>query len=374
MNARRPLRLLLVIHALGPGGAERVLSVLANAWARRGDTVRVATLVGGAEPPFYALDPAIEVRPLDVAGEGKNPLSKLANNVRRVRAIRRAIREARPDVVIPFMNVTNVLTIAAARGLGVPVLATEHIDPTQDDIGRLWTSLRGLAYPAAARVLLLSERHLEYFPPGVRRIARVLPNPVMAPPPAYANGGPSVAREPRVIAMGRMTAQKGFDLLLEAFARVAPAHREWSLVLFGDGPLAGAIGRQVERLGLSERVRLVQRTNDPYGELARSGLYVLSSRYEGFPMVLCEAMSVGLPVVAFDCRTGPREILRPGIDGVLVPAGDVDALAHEMGRLMADPAERERLGARAREIPERFSVERVLGLWDEVFSEVRGER
>jgi GalNAc-alpha-(1->4)-GalNAc-alpha-(1->3)-diNAcBac-PP-undecaprenol alpha-1,4-N-acetyl-D-galactosaminyltransferase len=367
----RPRRILLVIHSLTAGGAERVLSLLANAWAARGDHVTIATLSAGGDRPFFALDPAVERLALGIDGNPGPLLSALGaagRNVSRLRAIRRAIRAARPDVIMSFMNVTNVLTIVAARGTGVPVVATEHIDPSQDDIGALWTTLRRLTYPHVGRLAVLNERVLEYFPPHIRARSVVVPNPVVAPGPAAA---PPPSRAPgaakTLLAMGRMTGQKGFDLLLEAFARVAGRHPDWTLEIWGEGPLRDDLEAQARALGLGARVRLPGRTGDAYGVLAAADLYVLSSRFEGFPMVLCEAMASGLPVVSFDCRTGPREIVRDGVDGVLVPPGDVAALAAALDALMGDPARRARLAARAPEIAERFGMARVLALWDDVF-------
>ena len=197
-----------------------------------------------------------------------------------------------------------------------------------------------------------------------------MPNPVVRPParppsPAAAHGG---ART--VVAMGRMTRQKGFDLLLEAFAARAADHPEWTLEIWGEGPQHGELEARAHAPDLAGRVRFPGRADDAYAVLAAADLYVLSSRYEGFPMVLCEAMASGLPVLSFDCRTGPREIVRDGVDGVLVPPGDVAALATQLGRLMADEGARAALARRAPDILERFGVSRVLSRWDDVFQEV----
>ncbi len=376
--------LFLVIHALGPGGAERVATILANAWAARGDPVSVATFTDRGNAPFFPLDPRIRLLPMGENGAPGPLLSRLGavgRNLARVRALRRAIKTAAPGRILSFMNVTNVLTIAAAAGTGIPVVVTEHIDPSQDDIGPLWTRLRRLAYPHAARLAVLSGRVLDYFPKDIRDRSVVVPNPVLVAPgtandvastavQAAPSTAPDVGARPHtIVAMGRMTAQKGFDLLLEAFASVAGAHPAWRLEIWGEGPLLEELGRLRDRLALATRVTFPGRTGDAYGVLRAAVLYVLSSRYEGFPMVLCEAMAVGLPVIAFDCRTGPREIVRDGTDGVLVPPGDVARLAAALDRLMADGDERRRLGARAPEVCERFGLDRVLALWDRVFDE-----
>ncbi len=372
-GARRPRRLLLVINAMSAGGAERVCSLLANAWAERGDTVSIATYTAAGTTSFFPLHPAVREVHLGVNGSPGALLGRLGavgRNLARIRAIRRALHDARPDVVVAFMDVTNVLAILAAQGTGIPVVVTEHIDPSQKSIGPLWTTLRRWTYPHAARLAVLNERVLEYFPDDIRRRSVVLPNPVVRPPePASPPvGKPDGART--VVAMGRMTRQKGFDLLLEAFASIAARHPAWSLEIWGDGPLRGGLEARAQAPDLMGRVRFPGRTDDAYGVLAAADLYVLSSRYEGFPMVLCEAMASGLPVLSFDCRTGPREIVRDGIDGVLVPAGDVPEFAARMDRLMADPGARDALARRAPEILDRFGVSRVLARWDDLFAAI----
>jgi glycosyltransferase involved in cell wall biosynthesis len=178
-----------------------------------------------------------------------------------------------------------------------------------------------------------------------------------------------------VVAMGRMEPQKGFDRLLTAFAKCAERHPEWTLRIVGEGAERAPLQGLAVKLGLESRIRLDAVTKAPENVLRDSDLFVLSSRYEGFPMVLLEAMACGLPVISFDCPTGPREMIRDGIDGVLVAPDDVEALAEAMDNLMGAQQVRQRLAARAVEVSERFSVARVMAMWSEVLTKaVRSSR
>ena len=359
------MRITLIIHSMSAGGAERAMATMANYWAAGQQAVTLLTFDDGKIPSFYELNPGVVHRPLGIASDSRGVLSAIRNNFRRVSALRRAIRESKPDVIVSLMTPSNVLTILASRGLGIPVVVEEQVDPAKHFAGRAWDLLRRWTYAHASALVILAERSLNFFPPKLRALCHVIPNPIVVTPPAcprlLINGG---AR--RVVAMGRLDRQKGFDLLLEAFGRISPAHPEWDLEIWGEGPQRAALEALVSRLQLATRVRLPGLTDRPHETFRQCDLFVLSSRYEGFPLVLCEALACGLPVISFDCPTGPREIVRHGIDGVLVPAEDVDSLAAALDGLMRDEAKRLRLGKSAPEVLRRFGAQVVMQQWDEL--------
>lgn len=358
------LRLTLVIAAMGAGGAERVLSIMANHWATRGHIVTVLTFDDGTQPPFYRMDARVRCTALDLVRASRGALEALAQNLWRIVRLRRALRAIRPDAVISFMTETSVLTLLAARGLGVPVLVSEHSDPWRFPLGRSWAWLRRWSYRFAPRIVVLNGQARAYFPRRLQAALAVIPNPVLPPPRAAATR----ARARQVVAMGRFTEQKGFDLLLRAFAEVRARHPEWTLVIMGDGPLRTELTGLARALGLESRVRLAGVVPDPYAVMGGSELFVLSSRYEAFPMALCEAMACGMAVIATEYHRDVRDIVRDGENGLLVPVEDVAALVAAMDRLMTNDAERRRLGACAAEISERYGVERVMGQWDELLA------
>jgi glycosyltransferase involved in cell wall biosynthesis len=170
--------------------------------------------------------------------------------------------------------------------------------------------------------------------------------------------------------MGRLGEEKGFDLLIEAFALLRHRFPQLSLVILGEGSGRSELERLIAARGLQSAVYMPGTVEQPHAILQQAGIFVLPSRFEGFPNALCEAMACGLPVVAADCRCGPREIIRNDVDGLLVPVGDIEALAGAMQRLMLDRSLQERLAAQAPSVVDRFSMARVTALWDQVLNDV----
>ncbi len=171
------------------------------------------------------------------------------------------------------------------------------------------------------------------------------------------------ARVRRVVAIGRLSPEKGFDILIEAFARASARHPDWSLVIAGEGPLAGSLREQADRTSCADRIVFAGLVRKPEELLAHSEIFALSSRLEGFPNALVEAMACGCCVIATDCPSGPAEIITDDVDGVLVPVGNVEAFQASLEAMMASGADRRRLGAAAAVSAERFRAEGIAEQW-----------
>ena len=362
------MKITLVIYALDGGGAQRVMSIFANYWAASGWDVTLILLVDDSEPPFYQLAPQIKLQQLGIIGDSPNALNLLRTGWGRLQILRAAIVDSKPDVIISFLNTVNVLTLLAGWNLKIPIIVSEHIHPAFSDTNKIWRLLMNWTYRYADRVALLTESALPFYPAdrGYRSI--VMPNPIVTPAPAVATA--RLLPTPSLVAMGRLHPQKGFDLLLRAFHQIQAKHPDWQLTILGEGPIRSELEALRAQLGLTERVHLPGQVENVNAYLRQADLFVMSSRFEGFPMALCEAMACGIPVLSTDCLSGPSDIIRDGIDGVLVIVDDVDALALGLDDLMADSAKRQQLARVAPQILERFGLERVMGMWSDVIKQV----
>ena len=383
------MRVTLVIATLGGGGAERVAANMANCWVAKGWEVVIVTTCFGNHPSSYDLDPRVtrvdvgsrrlnrlptdaqELAPLAGLIADCSPAERavLIPETTHLMKLRETLIDTRPQVVISYIDVTNLCVLSATRGCGLPVIVSEQCDPNHNFIGEGWERLRCRLYPQARYVSVLTQESLDYFSSvsGIR--GRIIPN--LLTPHVFARSG-EVAQPKNgktLMAMGRLAPEKGFELLLHAFALVARKHADWMLEILGEGPLRATLESCIQRLDLVGRVRMPGFTRQPFDAMRRADLFALSSLCEGFPNVLIEAMACGLAVVSVDCPSGPRHIIRNGVDGTLVPPGDALALATAFDRLMGDEAERRRLAARAPEVAERFGADKIMSRWEELVAD-----
>jgi GalNAc-alpha-(1->4)-GalNAc-alpha-(1->3)-diNAcBac-PP-undecaprenol alpha-1,4-N-acetyl-D-galactosaminyltransferase len=370
---RRQMKVCCVISDLGTGGAQRVLTTICNHLVMCGHQVSLISF-GAGEASFYPL--AASIHRIELAATASSPTlwSAVRNNLSRLRGLRRALGLESPDVVLSFMSETNVATLLASAGLSIPVVVSERTYPPKFPIGRVRDALRRLTYPRAQTVVVQTEKGRAW---AVSTLAttriEVIPNPLS---PAFAevseDSGVS-SREQVVVALGRLDRDKCFDLLITAFGRVRHKHPDWTLTIGGHGDELKTL-RALAAVEAPGRVNLAGVVAAPSELLARAGIFVLSSRFEGFPNALLEAMACGCAVISSDCDTGPRDLIRDDGEGLLVPVDDVDRMAQALDTLMSNPAQRMEMGARARAVRERFSSGAILDRWTQVLASAAQSR
>lgn len=363
------MRLAFVISCLEMGGAQRVAINLIREWVARGWSITLVVTYSGRGTCYYEVPEAVDVVYLaDLVQPSR--CGRIQGLVRRTLALRRLLKSRRPDRVISFLSDANLIALAASWGLGLPLIVSERNYPPADVIPPIYASARLFAYPFATQVVMQTRRGLNWLSrsiPSARGAA--IPNPIVLP--LSASGPPLdpdtvLASETRLLlGVGRLVHQKGFDVLIEAFGQVAQRHTDWELVIVGDGADRGALERQIDQCGLADRVRLVGAAGNIGDWYARADIFVLASRFEGFPNTLLEAMAYGCASISFDCDTGPADMIVSGQNGELLgPTPNAGELAAALMALMADEPRREMLACGARDVQVRFSMGAVLSQWD----------
>ena len=365
------MRIILLLSSLDTGGAERVACMLADAWSSRGDQVTLMPTFSGCGECFYQVSPG--VRLVYLADFVSSRVRTFVNQLVRLRALRRFIAAERPDVIVSFLSNVNVAAVIASAGLGIPVIVCERTDPFVMPSSRLLRLACRLTYPLANALMVQTHAVATKYASSGLALSRVwvIPNPIPVQKLDMSQRA-GVREMRRLLSVGRLAEEKQFGVLIKVFAGLARCYPTWSLRIVGEGPLRPVLQQQIVELGLDGRVELPGRTANIGKDLAAADAFVLTSKYEGFPNALLEAMASGLPCVTFDCPSGPREMSMDGEVALLVPLGDEQALGHALERLILDADLRQALGSLAcASVMERFALAMVLEQWDLLFNEVR---
>jgi GalNAc-alpha-(1->4)-GalNAc-alpha-(1->3)-diNAcBac-PP-undecaprenol alpha-1,4-N-acetyl-D-galactosaminyltransferase len=361
-------RLILVTSCLGGGGAETIVATMATHWAESGAEVHVIALRADETTPARTFPPTVRIHRLALISE-HNPIFDL-RHIERLLRLRRLLLGLEPYAVVSFIDKLNVAVLMCLMGTGIPVIATEHLVPWKNRLGLVWERLRAAVYPSAWAVISPTQAMTEWF--KTRYAGRYLTLPY----PGHRDLAPDPPdeRSQIIFSAGRLVREKGFDLLLSAFADVSGKRSDWRLEIAGEGPDRGVLTEQIKGLGLESKVCLPGHVNDVAARMRSAELFVLSSRHEAYPMVLCEAMASGVAIIASDCPTGPRSMIENDENGLLVPSEDRDALGAAIMQLIDDRPRRRRLGAAALVKARQLSSNIVMPDWDRMLSGIVSAR
>lgn len=362
------MNIAIIISSLNPGGAEKVLSGIANYLTSKDHQISLITFSDSAASPFYSLASKINLIQLNQSYPVKfSLLIRLRNIVKRILCLRRTIQKLNPDVILSFVDVTNITTLAATIGLKIPVLVSERTHPSYHRLPKFYQIIRRIFYPKADAIVIQTSSAAEYFNgnsfTNIKIIPNAVPRPIQTKPDIISS---SIAKN--IVSVGRLCPFKGFDTLIQAFNQLLKVYPHLTLTIYGEGKERLNLERFIQSLDLQNRILLPGAIQNIQEALINADLFIFPSRYEGFPNALCEAMAVGLPVIASDC-SGNIDIVRDGIDGRLFPVGDIQALTKITLELLEDGLQRQRLAEGAKEICDRFEPGRIFKLWDDVIAD-----
>ncbi len=353
------MKLALFISSLRSGGAERVLSNLANHWAQHGHDVHLITFASREEIPFYPLDKKITVHPLNLFDDTSSGFKRIVTITKRLITIRKVSKTLKPDRILSFIDITNITVLIATFGLRFPVIVSERSDPHFHKIPYLYQKIRFLIYRFAQSVVVQTNSAQSFFKD--QNNVKIIANAVLLPDNLKENCDPLH----HIISVGRLIKTKDFELLIKCFSNIYLDFPHVTLVIYGEGPERENLEDLIRHLSLTDRVFLPGVVTNIQEKLVEADLFVFPSQYEGFPNALCEAMAVGLPVIASNC-SGNVDVVQDGSNGVLFSVGDEKTLTERMRHLLDHPELRMQLGQKAAEISQTYSPEKIYTLWDEI--------
>lgn len=351
------MKVLFVNRSLNGGGSERAMTVIANYFANQGIETWMMLLCD--EPHTYKVDQRINIVECFCPILG----NKIRWHIDRIITIRKSIKEIKPDVIITFMWDINMNVILASIGLKCKVIASERCDPKNEPRKLIHFAMH-FVLPMADYTIFQTEQVRGYYPKKIRKNSCVIPN-------AISDNIQEADRSnivKKIVAVGRLTEQKNFSMLLNAFSNFSKEVTGYTLVIYGDGPLRKKLELEAKNLGISEYVIMPGYVNDVILKIRDAVMYINSSDYEGISNAMLEALAMGIPSICTDCPVGgAREIIKNGINGILVPIQEAECLSDAMIKIAENSDFADKLSKNALEVRHDYGIETIGKRWMEVY-------
>lgn len=352
----------MLIGSLNKGGSERVLVNLAEYFCSRGYGVTVVTQYQA--PCEYGISGRIR-RVYSEISEEEIGKSRILNFWKRFLKLRGIWKREKPDLILSFIGKNNMMAVLTSRFLGIPTVVSVRGEPKEEYASAALRLAAGILFRLADGVVLQTAASMDFFPAAVRRKAVVLKNSLN---PAFMREPYGGEREKRIVAVGRVDANKNHEMVIRAFAEIADRFPDYGLTIYGEGELRPALIKKAEELGLGERICMPGAVSDVADAIYRASVFVLSSYSEGMPNTLMEAMALGIPCVSTDCSGGgPGALIVHGENGMLVEPGNWKEMAENLQKILSDPKLARKIGGNAAKIQKELAPERINASWEEYF-------
>lgn len=348
----------MFISSLTKGGSERVLVNLAEYFYAEGYKVTIVTQKKADNE--YGISDGIG-RVLSDITEEETGKSRMINFCRRFAKLRNVWKTVKPDLILSFIGKNNIMAILTSRFLSIPTVVSVRGEPKEEYDSSILRIAAGILFRRAEGVVLQTAQCLEFFPKAVRRKAVILKNSLN---PAFIRDSYTGERDKQIVAVGRVDANKNHEMLIRAFAAIAPEYPEYGLTIYGEGELRQRLVELTKELGLSERIKLPGAVADVADRIYKASVFVLASSSEGIPNTLLEAMALGLPVLSTDCSGGgARELIVHEENGLLTPVEDWKKMAENLQKILNNKCYSEKMGENASKVKDEYNPDRINETW-----------
>lgn len=361
--------IVIIVSAMNLGGAQRVVSILCNHWSQNDYKVTLISTYTGDTINHYQVSKNVSL--MYLSESPLFPKNKLFNLLWKLLQLRKLITNLKPDMVISFLTRVNVASALSTIGTGIALIICERTWTPFATLNKKLFWLYRMIFMNVHEVIVQTDKSKLWLSQNFPKISsRVIPNPVVYPLPIHNERSikPDSLVSPSkkvILASGRMHKYKQFDLLIRVFSQMANEHLDWDLVILGEGEERTPLNGLIADLNLQTRVNLPGSVGNISEWYERADLFVLSSSVEGFPNVLLEAMTYGLPCVSFDCDTGPSDMIRDGVNGILVnPLEKELGLIDAISKLINNEKLRRDIANNSIELREKYSVSNIMDEWD----------
>ncbi len=349
------MKIVFITGTMSGGGAERVISVLANYLSQKGYEVSIIGILGSSVE--YELD-------LDVTYLGNN--STQSNKIRRVlnrfKFTRDVIKELNPDVIISFTTEINIYTLFARIGLNSRVIISERNDPHNDPPNKITRVIRRLIYWTSDSFVFQTPDAMNFFSSRIISKSVIIPNPLKIDLPNSFEG----IRKKEFVTVARLSKQKNLKMLIDGFKKFSQENDEFVLRIYGEGPLREELHKYIKNNGLENSVYLMGFEKNVHKEILDAAAFILTSDYEGISNSMIESLAMGIPTICTDCPAGGAKLfIENSVNGILIPVGDVEALYMSMKRIINDAHLSNRLSRNSVLIKEKLSVTTIVERWED---------
>lgn len=348
-------RIAFIIGSMRRGGAERVISILANAYAEKGWKVDIITLLDDSNE--YELHTDIDIKYI-----GKNDKSRMKQLPEWITEIRRYVKESKPNRVVSFIARINIITIISCIGLDQRLIISERNDPAADGRSNFIRFITNVLYPLTDKIVFQTKWAKSCFPERIQKKSIIIPNPISI------NFQASKKKEKMIVAVGRLEEQKNHELLIHAFKKVHDYYSDYNLYIYGEGELRNKLTNLINELGLEKSVHLPGNISNVHEKISKAEIFVLPSNYEGLSNALIEAMMMGLACISTNCA-GSNEVIQSGNNGLIVPIKSEKELIKAIELLIVDTTTRVRVSQSAKNTAEEFKIGIVLKQWENIIEE-----